>query len=41
MFPPFSGHEYAKDNLEFAQHIDPTNDEVKVRSVLPTWYQTH
>ncbi|XP_072029535.1 probable hydrolase PNKD [Amphiura filiformis] len=23
------GHEYAKDNLDFAQHIDPNNEDVK------------
>ena len=30
----FLGHEYAKDNLEFAYHIDPDNQSIQVTTVF-------
>ena len=36
----FSGHEYAVDNLEFAEHVDPENEHVKVVQLLPYLFQS-
>ena len=30
----FAGHEYAVDNLQFAEHIDPENEAIKVCLLL-------